>query len=71
MSATLLFSSDWKGFTGPAIQLSDSIGDTSGRFEVAAMIAKVFPAYSWFLKGVIDESIEPASAFPAGPLPKD
>jgi hypothetical protein len=71
ISATLLFSSDWKGFTGPVIQLSDSIGDTSGRFEVAAMIARVFPAYSWFLKNVIGEGIKPASAFPRGPYPKD
>ena len=35
------------------------------------MIARVFPADSWFLRDVIDEGIEPASAFPSGPFPKD
>ena len=36
---------NWKGFTGPAIQLSASDGGTSGRFEVARVVARVFPAH--------------------------
>lgn len=65
------FSSTWKGFTGPAIQLSLLSGDTSGRFAVARTIARVFPAYKQFVKNVIAEKIEPASNFPLGPYPKD
>jgi hypothetical protein len=66
-----LFNLDWKGFTGPAIQLSDSYGDTSGRFQVAEVIARVFPAHRAFVRRVIAEGIEPATSFPSGPYPKD
>jgi len=67
-----IFSSDgWNGFTGPAIQISVAIGDTSGRFEVAAMIARVFPAHLDHLQEIIAEGIAPASAFPTGPYPND
>ncbi len=66
-----LFSADWKGFSGQAIQISVSSGGTSGRFEVAQIIARVFPEYKAFAEGVIVEGIEPASSFPFGPYPKD
>jgi hypothetical protein len=66
-----LFSSGWKGFVGPAIQISESIGDTSGRFEVAKVIARVFPSRAAFVQEVIAEKIEPASSFPFGPYPGD
>ena len=66
-----LFSSDWKGFSGPAIEMAVSIGDTSGRFRVAEVIARVFPAHSTFAKRVIAEGIEPPSSFPSGPYPRD
>lgn len=66
-----LLSTNWKGFTGPAIQISSSIGDTSGRFEVAKIIARVFPAYKQFVENVIAEGIRPASSFPFGPFPQD
>jgi len=69
-SATLL-SVDWKGFTGPAIQISIAEGGTSGRFEVAKVIARVFPAYKQFAHNVIAEGIEPASDFPSGPYATD
>ena len=65
------FSDDWKGFDGPAIQISFSAGDTSGRFEVAKVIARVFPAHMAFVREVIAEKIEPASEFPTGPYPAD
>lgn len=38
---------------------------------VAKVIARVFPAYSWFAERVIAEGIEPAGAFPSGPFPRD
>lgn len=65
------FSEDWKGFPGEVIQLSYDSGGTSGRFEVANVIAHVFPAYKAFAQKVIAEGLEPASDFPFGPYPSD
>jgi hypothetical protein len=58
-------------FTGSAIQFSVSLGDTSGRFAVARIIARVFPTQKAFVQRVIREGIEPASYFPFGPYPQD
>ena len=66
-----LFSTTWGGFTGPAIQASEISGETSGRLEVARVIARVFPAQKAFVQSVIKEGIEPASGFPFGPYPND
>jgi hypothetical protein len=66
-----LFSPNRKGFKGPAVQLSDEMGDTSGRFGVARIIALVFPAHREFVRKVIEEGLEPPSKFPFGPYPKD
>jgi hypothetical protein len=66
-----LFSPDWKGFAGQVIEVSIAEGGTSGRFEVAKVIARVFPAYKQFAQNVITEGIEPASDFPFGPYAKD
>jgi hypothetical protein len=71
INSELVFSDNWKGFDGPAVQLSVDSGGTSGRFEVAEIIARVFPAYKAFVTRVIAEGIEPASSFPFGPYPKD
>jgi hypothetical protein len=65
------FSEDWKGFSGEVIQLSWDSGGTSGRFEVAEIIARVFPAYQTFVQNVIAEGLRPASDFPSGPYPSD
>jgi hypothetical protein len=65
------FSQDWKGFPGQVIQLSWDSGGTSGRFEVAEVIARVFPAYKSFVQKVIAEGIQPASDFPTGPYASD
>src|SRR5689334_448624 len=40
-----IFSADRGGFRGPAIDISRRFGGTSGRFDVAKIIARVFPAY--------------------------
>jgi hypothetical protein len=66
-----LFSTTWSGFAGSAIQLTWRYGDTSGRFDVAHTIARVFPAHKEFVQQVVEEGIEPASSFPLGPYPKD
>ncbi|MGH7025249.1 MAG: hypothetical protein ACREEB_16900 [Caulobacteraceae bacterium] len=63
--------SDNSALKGPAIQLSTSNGDTSGRFEVARVAARLFPTKQAFVRQVIAEGIEPADDFPAGPFPSD
>ena len=66
-----LLSLKWQGFTGPAVQAAVYDGGTSGRFEVAKVIARIFPAYKAFSQKVIAEGSEPASDFPSGPYPSD
>jgi len=66
-----VFAEDWKGFPGQVIELSFDSGGTSGRFEVAEIIARVFPAYKAFAEKVIAEGLQPASDFPFGPYPSD
>jgi hypothetical protein len=66
-----LFSDSWKGFTGPVIQLRSLEGSTSGRFEVARIVARVFPAHRTFVRKVMADWDEPASDFPFGPYPHD
>ncbi len=61
----------WHGFTGPAIVVSRRNGDTSGRFDVAEVIARVFPAYRAFVQKVASLFFEPMASFPAGPYPAD
>ncbi len=56
---------------GPAVQLSVSLGDTSGRFDVARVAARLFPSRRAFVQQVIAEDIEPAKTFPMGPFPGD
>jgi hypothetical protein len=71
IDADTLFSTSWKGFTGPVIQMSAELGGTSGRFGVARIIARVFPAHRAFVRKVIAEGIERAGDFPSGPYPND
>lgn len=70
-----IFSPNWDGFTGEAIQLSISFGGTSGRFAVAKVIARVFPAHKDFVQRVMAEEtahgVKPETDFSFGPYPKD
>ena len=59
------------GFTGPAIEISRRFGGTSGRFSVAQIIARLFPAYKDFVANVVREFDIPASSFPSGVYPAD
>jgi len=63
------FSQKWSGFLGPAIELTHRLGDTIGRFDVATIIARVFPAYKTFATNLTEE-LGPNS-FSFGPYPKD
>lgn len=62
---------DWKGFKGSAVQISEVYGGSSGRFNVARVMARVFPKYKAFVQRVVDEGLEPADSFPSGPFPED
>lgn len=57
--------------TGPAIQLSISSSETSGRFEAAQIAARLFPNRRAFVESVIGEGIEPKADFVFGPFPQD
>jgi hypothetical protein len=52
-----------------AIQITREDGDTSGRFGVARMIARVFPAHKAFVTRVIEE--DRAGRLQSGPYPRD
>jgi hypothetical protein len=74
IGSSQLFSDDksWKGFTGPAIELADMSGQTSGRFEVAKVIARLFPQRMAFVRGVLAEGMGYSKKdFPTGKYPTD
>ena len=64
------FSDSWKGLSGSAIQISNEDGDTSGRFSVAEIIARVFPTHRAFAQQVLDEHLG-LDKLPSGPYPTD
>jgi hypothetical protein len=53
------------------IAVSYNWGGTSGRFEVARIVARVFPVYKAFVTGVRTKFDEPAGAYTFGPYPED
>ena len=58
-------------FKGPLVEVSTAYAGTSGRFEVAAICARVFPAQKAYVQYVIHENIRPASDFPFGAYAAD
>lgn len=64
-----IFSAGPSGSDGPGIEVAYRFAGTSGRFAVAEVIARVFPAYRSFVREVMKEpGIDP---FTFGPYPKD
>lgn len=65
---------DFIGFdariAGPAVEISRRHGGTSGRFAVAAAIARYFPAFRWFVDAT-EESWDAAGPFAMSPWPGD
>jgi hypothetical protein len=59
------------GFTGAAIEVAVRFGGTSGRYDVAKLINRVFPSHKDFATRVIGDGFAPASDFPSGPYPQD
>ena len=70
LNSKSFFSGHGARFTGPAIQLSEMVGDTSGRFSVAQSIARLFPAHREFAESVRDEHLG-LDTLPTGPAPTD
>ena len=66
-----MLSEKFAGFPGPAIEVSQSYGGTSGRFAVAKLIARIFPKNRAFVRSVIQEGIMSEDGFPTGPYPSD
>jgi hypothetical protein len=71
INSKAIFSDEWKGLSGHAIELSVEYGGTSGRFGVAKTIARIFPSHKAFVRRVVAEGIMPADEFPSGPYPDD
>ena len=71
LDAKTMLGGKFPGLSGDAIQLSVNLGETSGRFEAAKFMARVFPQNRLFVNKVIAEKIEPASNFVFGPYPSD
>ena len=67
--ATDALSRRWQEFAGPTVQLRHHFGGTSGRFEVAKIVARVFPAYKPFAVGIMNEVGGEKLVF--GPYPSD
>ena len=62
---------DFRTLTGPVVEMTYLNGYTSGRFDVARVLARLFPARRALVRSVIEEGLEPASRFPRGPYPSD
>ena len=60
-------SSGWEGLGGAAMEVNDITGENSGRYDIAELIARVFPAYRWFAQRVWNLDFP----LPSGPYPKD
>lgn len=65
------FQKQWKGVPGFGVMEMYSYGGTSGRFDVAKVVARVFPNHRNFVQSVIAEHLAVPSEFPEGPYPRD
>jgi hypothetical protein len=66
-----IFSTGPDGSDGPAIHVSYTFGGTSGRFAVAEIIARVFPAFRAFAINVMKEFDDRNNRYQFGPYPND
>ncbi|HTB18005.1 MAG TPA: hypothetical protein VK708_07795 [Bryobacteraceae bacterium] len=71
LKAVDLFGPNWGGIAGPAVELERTQGGGSGTALVAAVLARVFPAYRPFVQGLIDAGDLPAAEYTFGPYPDD
>ena len=61
------FSDGWEGLDGAAMEVDDFDGGASGRYEIAEVIARVFPRY----RALADRNWGLDTPLPSGPYPKD
>lgn len=57
-----------KGITGPAVVLDDVSHENSGRYEIAEILARLFPAYRAFARPILEDIEQP---MPRGPFQRD
>ena len=62
---------DRRDLTGPAVEMVYLNGWNSGRFDVARVLARLFPSRRAFVRHVVQEGLEAADRFPRGPYPHD
>jgi hypothetical protein len=62
---------DLEAIAGPAIEMKVFHGDTSRRFAVARVVARIFPAEQAFVQRGAGEEFVPAGGVPAVPYPSD
>ena len=62
---------DGPDLSGPLILLETRSAETSGRFDVATIIARVFPAHRDFVTRLLAGELPPNFPLPSGPYPKD
>jgi hypothetical protein len=58
----------WEGLDGTAIEINRISGENSGRYEIAEIMARVFPEYRALARRVLGDFDLP---LPSGPYPKD
>ena len=71
ITVATIFSAGPADASGPGIEIAYRFGGTSGRFSVAEVIARVFPAYKSFALEVMKEFDQPNKLFTFGPFPND
>jgi len=59
------------GFTGPMIEISHTFGPNSRRFDVARIIARVFPAYKSSAYKLLEGFDSATNSLAFGPYPQD
>ncbi|HLN01320.1 MAG TPA: hypothetical protein VK335_18675 [Bryobacteraceae bacterium] len=71
IDASRAFSIHGGELAGPVVVIEHTYGGTSGRDQVARVIARVFPKYKAFVASVREMFELPADRFPSGPHPAD
>lgn len=71
LKSEVMLDSTWEGIKGPAIEAMTRSGDTTGRFAIARIVARIFPAQRSYVEKIIAEGIEPAMDFPFGSFSSD
>lgn len=67
-----IFTKEWRRFSGPALEISTWDGSTSGRYEVAEAVARLFPSARGLTRRAEWEATQMLGlAMPRGPFPAD